>query len=312
MKFGLFTYRTHNIGDIIQSMAAAQFLPSVDCLVDRDRLNKAAEPCKIIFNGWFTHRPQNWPPSPALDPLPISMHLSNEVSPMSKGLKPAEALLSGASLEYFKAHAPIGARDLWTLDLLRTKGVDAYFSGCLTLTLGAGQAFERQDYICAVNLNTRMREALESRTTARIEVRSHNGHTGSFDERVEIATDLLSLYARAKCVVTTKLHCALPCLALGTPVLLITSARDAYRFSGLLDLMRHCSESAFLDGNGDFDLDHPEPNPTDFLQYRTDLIRRMTTFVDGAPALAARKPFTASGSPFGPGGVWKSRPETLF
>lgn len=297
MKFGLFTYRTRNIGDVIQSMAAAQFLPSVDYFIDRDRVSEASERCKIIFNGWFTHRPQNWPPPPLLDPLPISMHLSNEVSPKSEGLRPAEVLLSGKSQEWFKMHAPVGARDLWTRDLLRAKGVDSYFSGCLTLTLGTGEIRARQDYICAVNLNGRMRAALERRTGSQIVARSHNGHTGSFEERVAVARELLSLYAHAKCVVTTKLHCALPCLALGTPVLLVTTANDAYRFSGLLDLVHHCAEGTVLQGTCDFDAANPPLNPIAYQTLRADLIRQVTAFVDEVSAPAARKPFRPSGVP---------------
>ncbi|HTT97754.1 MAG TPA: polysaccharide pyruvyl transferase family protein [Rhizomicrobium sp.] len=297
MKFGLFTYRTRNIGDVIQSMAAAQFLPSVDCLIDRDRLSDATEACKIIFNGWFTHRPQNWPPAPALDALLISMHLSNEVSPKSEGLRPADVLLSGENLEWFKAHAPIGARDLWTRDLLRAKGVDSYFSGCLTLTLGTGETRARRDYVCAVNLNGRMRAAVERRTGSPVVVRSHNGHKGSFEERVAVASDLLSLYAHAKCVITTKLHCALPCLALGTPVLLVTAASDSYRFSGLLDLVHHCDEHAVLDGTSDFDVARPPPNPIAYQDLRTNLIRKTTAFVDRVSSPAARKPFRPSEAP---------------
>jgi exopolysaccharide biosynthesis predicted pyruvyltransferase EpsI len=39
--------------------------------------------------------------------------------------------------------------------------------------------------------------------------------------RLRKAIQLLRTYATAKSVITTRLHCALPCLAIGTPVLFI-------------------------------------------------------------------------------------------
>src|SRR5205823_6471261 len=124
-----------------------QFLPSVDLLIDRDALNvppPSDERYKIVLNGWHTHAPENWPPSPRLDALLISLHISGEVPAQNRSrLRAADVLLKGANLEYLKAHAPIGARDLWTRDLLRDAGVEAYFSGCLTLTIGDGKNTSR-------------------------------------------------------------------------------------------------------------------------------------------------------------------------
>ncbi len=76
------------------------------------------------------------------------------------------------------------------------------------------------------------------------------------------AAGLLRCYANAKAVVTTRLHCALPCLALGTPVLLIETAGDRYRFDGLRDLL-HCATAAeVLSGQVRFDLAAPPPTRT--------------------------------------------------
>ena len=58
---------------------------------------------------------------------------------------------------------------------------------------------------------------------------------------------------RAKCVVTTRLHASMPCLGLKTPVLLINTQKDQYRFDGLKDLVRNCSRDEFLEGKVDFD-----------------------------------------------------------
>jgi len=55
----------------------------------------------------------------------------------------------------------------------------------------------------------------------------------------EHAEKLLTKYASAKLVVTSRLHCALPCLGMETPVIFINrEGLSARRFEGLLELMR--------------------------------------------------------------------------
>jgi hypothetical protein len=66
-------------------------------------------------------------------------------------------------------------------------------------------------------------------------------------EYFEYAEQLIKNYAQAKLVVTSRLHCALPCLALGTPIIFINSDGLSYgRFDGLLELLRVFN---FKDGN---------------------------------------------------------------
>jgi len=128
--FGLLTYPTNNLGDEIQSIAARQFLPRVDLYIDREYdLDKVKSeiPIKLIMNGWFKHNVSSWPPSPSIRPLFISFHITPLVS---------DKLMNKHSVSYLSDNAPIGCRDFFTLQLLKKYGIDSYFSGCLTLTLG--------------------------------------------------------------------------------------------------------------------------------------------------------------------------------
>jgi hypothetical protein len=301
MQYALLRYSTTNLGDEIQSIAARQFLPSVDLLVERDRPNAlpdgAEGPYKIVFNGWHSHAPENWPPSPQLIPLLVSVHITGEMPSLNKGrLRPADVLLQGRNLEFFKSHEPVGARDLWTKDLLQNSGIDAYFSGCMTLTLGTGAKRPRGDYVCAVGFTKPVGRRLRAGTRW-VAVSHEDAVTKSFDDRMAKAGQLLSLYAHAKCVVTTKLHCALPCLALGTPVLLVTSAHDSYRFSGLRDFLRTCTPEQLRDGTADFDFDDPPANRDDYRPYRKALIETVNPFMDPrrAGADASLHPFEPDG-----------------
>mgnify|MGYP001228023267 CR=1 FL=1 len=119
---------SNNLGDFIQSIAASQWIGSKEVLsIDRDQLHRYNGPkARLLMNGWFMENPKNWPPSTQITPLFVSFHINPTV---------AKQMTSPASIAYMKRHEPIGCRDLYTTELLISKGIKAYFSGCLTLTL---------------------------------------------------------------------------------------------------------------------------------------------------------------------------------
>ena len=68
IKYASLMYSTSNIGDNFQTIAAEQHLPVVNKKVNRDNLNQVVESDKfvLIMNGWYTHDPENWPPSESI------------------------------------------------------------------------------------------------------------------------------------------------------------------------------------------------------------------------------------------------------
>lgn len=274
MQYGLLTYienkKFFNIGDYIQSIAAKQFLPQVDIMLNREKLAEyKGEKVKLIMNGWFTHNIHNWIPNKNIIPLFVSFHINNSA---------ANYLLNEKGIEFLKKHEPIGCRDKFTVNTLFLKGINAYFTGCLTLTLDSYKVAEneRKDVVYIVDplfgyttnrkvfitlkifiksiLNGKIFElGKRKRHLKKIIDRSlwqeaiHLTHEPSSnkytdDEKFLMADDLLKKYARAKLVITSRIHCALPCLALGTPVIFINgfdSFIDTCRFDGILDLFNH-------------------------------------------------------------------------
>lgn len=279
-----------NIGDYIQALASSQFLPQVDGFIDRDEDLKdyAGEPCKMIMNGWYMHNPENWPPSEKIIPLFVAFHLNSEAK---------EKLLSPISIKYLKSHQPIGCRDLNTFELLSKNGVEAYFSGCMTLTLGK-KYFSKEKgtstYIvdplyngslkgkniaiaiyeimrhpfdifklCLTKglylysgrnlLNKYIKTALYYREYVRVFGRKiimesvyisqgseHQTKRRSDQKLFEEAESLVKQYSKARLVITSRIHCALPCLGLETPVIYIENGQDVEtslcRMGGLQDL----------------------------------------------------------------------------
>lgn len=285
MRFGLLTYPTSNLGDFIQSLAARKFLPRVDRYIDREALDEAGpiegQSVRLIMNGWFCHRPDKWPPSPFIDPLLISVHITDNPEPGSEMRARLEFAHSPQILGYLQRHGPVGARDHDTLAWLRSFGIDSYYSGCLTLTL-ARPAVAREPFIVLNEVPEAVALNVQDATDLPIRHTSHeDAVTVGTEPRLERAAALVDLYARASCVVTTRMHGALPCLAMGTPTLLLETAWDPYRFTGLRDLVHHGSVADFLSGRVDYDVGNPPVNPTTYLPLRDQLERRVLAFVKG-------------------------------
>ncbi|MEM0479605.1 MAG: polysaccharide pyruvyl transferase family protein [Pyrobaculum sp.] len=225
------------------------------------------------MNGWYTYNPWSWPPSEAIQPLIISIHISPHVSTY---------FLRDRVIRYLKRWEPIGARDLWTLKLLKYGGVNAYFSGCLTLTLDKTyKTNKRSDYVLVVDVPPLVERVILKRFGDRIvkwsnalvasypppttlhvrrvskhllpfQLRYHLGvFNGLFDylisrikikgltfeRRLKIASAVIKLVASAQTVVTSRLHIALPALAFETPLVIIPGDPNDVRFSGYRQFM---------------------------------------------------------------------------
>jgi hypothetical protein len=102
--------------------------------------------------------------------------------------------------------------------------------------------------------------------------------------KTRLANTLLDVYARAKLVITTRLHCALPCLALGTPVVFLHEryAEDR-RFDGLREYLRGYGPDA-----QSADIDWENPRPTDISGIREQLSSRLSRSILAAVEAQAR------------------------
>lgn len=285
IKYALYKYSTENVGDEIQSIAARRFLPRVDYYIDRDRIgewknNNQDETVKLIANGWYMRDSFRWPPTDeTLDPLLISMYV--EPKKVSGGDIPQKVFQSDKSKEYLRKFGPVGARDKSTLEYFKRNGVDAYFSGCLTLTLQRDPNIKKADYILAVDISDKLYEYLSQKTARKIIRMSPYGDFYLPEQsRFVVAEYFLYLYQSAHAVVTTRLHSVLPSMALETPVVLIKDDRnyDPVRYAGLDELTHSAMESEYLNDYELFNLDKPPKNPTRYLKIRKDLIKRCSEY----------------------------------
>jgi Polysaccharide pyruvyl transferase len=285
---------TENLGDYIQILAclrlleAMQLRPSV--YLDRDTELASAPalgscPGRIVLplNGWFKRTvgpdPQ-WPPHEKIIPVFVGFHVRPHQCP---------ALLEARSIDYLKAHGPVGCRDPFTMRALADKGVVTYLSNCLSLTLAARPPEQRGDAIVVASRDRRILDILPPAYRQDHVYVSHYRAGESFEDYLAQARALLAFYqSRARLVITTFLHCALPCIAMGIPVVAFfpkpddefQKRSDEERFSGLTQLARvhRFEDAAAADWN-------PAPLDVDALQEA--IVRDFRTRIAAALASTA-------------------------
>ncbi|MDX3901012.1 MAG: capsular polysaccharide synthesis protein [Sphingobium sp.] len=246
---------TENLGDHVQIIAAQRLLAryglAPDLHVDRD--TALAEPPSlagppsdiasdvapasfpIVMNGWFKNGNGGWPPHPAYAPIFLGFHIRLFQSP---------ALLSPESLAYYHAHEPIGCRDDYTADLLAEQGIDSFVSHCLSLSLPRRIAREGRHRIFVVSRDERLAQVIPSSLGDFTSLLHYSGDH-DFWRNMDRAAALLDRYRdEAGLIVTSLLHCALPAIAMGIPVImfyppdsLAGRQSDMERFSALAKLI---------------------------------------------------------------------------
>ena len=257
--FAILSYpNSNNLGDFIQSEAAKQYLKNkIVKQIDREQLHSYdGTKVQMFMNGWFMENPNNWPPSKKINPLFLSFHLN----PTSK-----KKMLSQKGVNFLKKHQPIGCRDIYTQKILSDCGVETYFSSCLTLTLRrnnfvkkntrrqgilvvspmerlisenfSASSFSLEKVLNKIKTLKKKRQYLKgmkrlnfflSRQKEPVYFKSQLVDPLEFseNERSNKAIKQLRDIAKAKLLITSRIHSALPAVAFGTPVLFISDGLD--------------------------------------------------------------------------------------
>lgn len=257
MKTGVIgCLRTKNIGDYIQTLSVIKLINRDYQILDRERLNTYQEKaCKVIINGWFMENPNNFPPSANLNPLFISFHISPSAS---------KQMLKNTTINYLKQHQPIGCRDKYTQTLLEKHKIKTFLSCCVTLTLKKTYfinssykenraliigAFDRLKPNIQTNkglykmtvstikapyklLNYQIKKLIFKRWLKKQKLKFNFANQivqkkiSSHSEGIKLAENLLEKIANSDYVITSRIHSALPAVAMGKKVVFINEGLD--------------------------------------------------------------------------------------
>jgi hypothetical protein len=241
MKVASFAFSTPNLGDDLQVIAAATFLPRVDTLVDREALHKVEldEPHLVVMNSWFQSaertlfglgwRKKRHAPSPSIDPLFYGFCVGRD------------RMLNGTWTPYLAARQPIGCRDRTSVDKLAALSIAAYWTGCITAFFGRHHAPIPQSERSGIVFIDVAKEAEAAFVPESLRKRATyltnavpEGMINDPLARMHHIARTCDALRRAEFVVTSRLHVALPCVSFGTPVVAIVrdGATKLRRFSG--------------------------------------------------------------------------------
>jgi len=238
MKFANYCYtgkNINNLGDHVQILTVDYLyreigIPIEDVVyIDKDDLQS--------YDGELVRLPVSMPLIDYMEHGIASMFSSN-ITPIFFGLTMAKDELLSEEVTYLKAHEPVGCRDERTYNTLTQSGISAYLGGCLTITLPTREIRpEKQNKVFIIDPTKGIKAYIPQSIGADAVWDTH-----LFYEKLENPTQkAIERYNKyrdeAKLVITTLLHCSVPCMAMGIPVIL---AKDlvSYRFAWLEALLK--------------------------------------------------------------------------
>ena len=235
-----------NLGDYVQTIAVKNALLTIFGnklnfdFWDRDCLSfyssKENEKITCIMQAWLSHT-ESFFTNHTINHVWLGTHFENETR---NYLEKVFCIRRPKDL----FNHDIGCRDLTTLNFCKKHNIDAYLSRCLTLTLPKRPTLTSQTKVFLVNIPLDWEQYIPDEKLKKAERINQRGpylqheHWTNTYKRTE---QLLNKYStEAELVITTALHVASPCLAMGIPVVLIADNPDEnfQRFSALSGLIR--------------------------------------------------------------------------
>lgn len=182
------------------------------------------------------------------------------------------AIAAGYNSEKFKKCGTIGCRDLATKQAFERAGVRCAWTGCFTVTLNNPVPhLQTTDTIFVVDTILPEEYSGHKNVQYVTHIVKKIRPMTLFEKLLE-AKKLLRMYATAQLVITSRLHCAMPCVGMGVPV--IFQSPDGVRYkSG----DNWCCPTRF-EGIGEILKTNRDPECSQTIQSIRNIIR--TNFVD--------------------------------
>lgn len=169
----------------------------------------------------------------------------DKIKPVFLGLTMLRDELLPKEVDYYRQHEPIGCRDERMLNTLTKYGVNCYLMGCLTATFPKRKLDRMPSKVFVVDANEDALKHMPEKLRKKVVFCSH--FTDEMSDIKRKAKERYELYkSEASLVVTSLLHCSVPCIAAGIPTI-ITKEKYSYRFAWLERLCRTYLKDEFSD-----------------------------------------------------------------
>lgn len=199
-----------NLGDMIQ-IEAIEYLYSVMGIHDDEIIRISTDQINT-YKGETVILPINYPLYGIYD-------ISSHIKPVYLGV----SMLDGVATKGLRmfGNEPIGCRDGLTYDILKKEKIPAYYGGCLTITFPRRQKEPLNGVTYIVGVSDAIYERIP-RDIVRDAKRKEHIYFCKNEKEIISAKEVLDEYKNnAKLVITSKIHCAQPCIAMGIPVVFL-------------------------------------------------------------------------------------------
>lgn len=233
-----------NIGDILQFLAIDHLYQTfgikqkdiyklrVDEVVTYD-----GEECLVLPLNWCIFDPFYMEG----DRLNISSKIKPVFLAVTLGSRHKDSYFNEYNIEYLEKYEPIGCRDEVTMKVLQEHGIEAYLNGCLTATLPRRRKAPAlgKTYIVDAPLELEKYIPADILANAKCMTQQYYCSKENFS-REELVEEIKVQYREyekeAALVITSRLHVASPCMAMGIPVIFVKRRIDE-RFAWLDKLL---------------------------------------------------------------------------
>ncbi len=155
-----------------------------------------------------------------------------------------------------KPYGPIGCRDRATRDFLKAHGVDAYYSGCLTMGFYQRKPSPGANNTVILDLQPSfmryLPEEIKATATKPTHCLLYRNDPAALVSSLDFFAQsraLIDYYrTKAKLIITSRIHGTLPALALGIPVIFMSDCTDQR-----MDMMKFLIKQYRSDENIDFE-----------------------------------------------------------
>lgn len=146
---------------------------------------------------------------------------SNKITPVFISLCFITNTLNNDDINYLKNFEPIGCRDWHTYEVLKKYGINAYVNGCITITMEFSKIeVSKHKRTLLIDVDDDLLSLVPKKLLETSEKYTQIHDTPS-ENIVEVYVyNIYQKYiSEASLIITSRLHCAIPCMMAGIPVI---------------------------------------------------------------------------------------------
>lgn len=265
MKFANYKFYAkgiNNLGDNMQLIAIDSIyetmgIPKEDIIyIDKNQLN--------TYKGEYVILPVTMPLVDYTEGG-ICERFSDHIIPVFLGLTLVTDSLLQQEVDYYRRFEPIGCRDERTMNTLRKYGIQAYLHGCITATLPRRSVEDKKfNKVFIVDVAPEVLSYIPDELMKNAEFLTHM-HEKVHDPKALMQEYYNRYISEAKLVITGLLHCSVPCMAAGIPVI-VAKKHISYRYGWLEKLLPVYDENDFSDIDWN-------PTPIEYEEHKERLLK---------------------------------------